>query len=160
LVIENEQDLASVLAYNLQHEGYEPLVAHDGQEGLRLAQTQLPDLVILDLVLPALGGLEVCRAIRQGEQTRAIPILILGARVEEKDQVAGFSLGADDYVTKPFSVGVLLQGVKALLRRREGATAPVDVVEQQAVTVDRVRHRAFVRGQDLDLTPTEFRLLE
>jgi two-component system phosphate regulon response regulator PhoB len=144
----------------LQQEGYEALVAHNGQEGLRKAQTQLPGLIILDLLLPVLGGPEVCREIRKGGQTRAIPILILSAKAEETDQVAGFVLGADDYVTKPFSVRVLLQRVKALLRRRQGTTRRVDVIEHQVVTVDRVRHRAFVQGKELDLPPTEFRLLE
>src|SRR5581483_8363131 len=109
LVIEDERGLTEVLSYNLQREGYETIVAHDGQEGLRKAQTLLPDLILLDLMLPILNGLEVCRELKAGERTRDIPILMLTAKTEETDQVVGFSLGADDYVTKPFSVKVLMK---------------------------------------------------
>src|SRR5205085_6750629 len=127
---------------------------------LRKAQTLLPDLIILDLMLPILGGLEICRELRSGERTREIPIVMLTARAEESDQLVGFSLGADDYVTKPFSVKVLLQRIKALQRRVEGVAEPSDIVEHLGVRIDRVRHRASVAGKQLDLTPTEFRLLE
>src|SRR5438445_11289774 len=143
LIIEDERDLVDVLVYNLQREGFETIVSHDGQEGLRKAQTLLPDLIILDLMLPTLGGVEVCRELRAGERTRDIPIIILSAKAEETDQVVGFSLGCDDYVTKPFSVKVLLQRIKALQRRAEGGGAePVDVIEHLDVRIDRVRHRA------------------
>jgi two-component system phosphate regulon response regulator PhoB len=160
LIIEDERALTEVLSYNLQREGYETVVAHDGQEGLRKAQTLLPDLILLDLMLPGLDGRDICRELRAGERTRDIPIVMLTARAEETDQVVGFSLGADDYVTKPFSVKVLLQRIKALQRRVEGTGEPSDVVEHLDVRLDRVRHRAFVFGRELDLTPTEFRLLE
>jgi two-component system phosphate regulon response regulator PhoB len=160
LVIEDERALTDVLSYNLKREGYEPIVAHDGQEGLRKAQTLLPDLIVLDLMLPVLDGLEVCRELRAGDRTRDIPILMLTAKAEETDQVVGFSLGADDYVTKPFSVKVLVQRLRALQRRRDGGGEPVEVVEHLGVRIDRVRHRAFADGRELDLTPTEFRLLE
>src|SRR5438128_3940517 len=98
LIIEDERALCDVLVYNLQREGYETIVAHDGQEGLRKAQTLLPDLILLDLMLPVLSGLEVCRELKAGERTRDIPIVMLTAKTEETDQVVGFSLGADDYV--------------------------------------------------------------
>jgi two-component system phosphate regulon response regulator PhoB len=160
LIIEDEKALTDVLTYNLQREGFETIVAHDGQEGLRKAQTLLPDFVLLDLMLPVLNGLEVCRQLRAGERTRSLPILMLTARAEETDQVVGFSLGADDYVTKPFSVKVLVQRIKALQRRREAEGGHADVVEHAGVRIDKVRHRGFVGGQELDLTPTEFRLLE
>ena len=160
LIIEDERALTDVLAYNLQREGYEPIAVHDGLEGLRKAQTLLPDLIILDLMLPSLGGLEICRELRAGERTRDIPIVMLTAKAEETDQVVGFSLGADDYVTKPFSVKVLLQRIKALQRRLESGADPIDVVEHLGVRIDRVRHRAFAEGKELELTPTEFRLLE
>src|SRR5579885_419420 len=104
LIIEDERALTKVLAYNLQREGYDPIITHDGQEGLRKAQTNPPDLIILDLMLPTMDGLEVCRQLRASEQTRLVPILMLTAKAEEMDQVIGFSVGADDYVTKPFSV--------------------------------------------------------
>ncbi len=160
LVIEDERDLCELLDFNLKREGYETIIAHDGQEGLRKAQTLLPDMILLDLMLPGLSGFDVCRELRSGERTRDIPIIIISAKSEETDQVVGFSLGADDYVTKPFAVKVLLSRIKALQRRAEGGAEPVDVVEHLGVRIDRVRHRAFVEGRELDLTPTEFRLLE
>ncbi len=160
LIIEDERALTDVLAYNLKREGFDPLVAHDGQEGLRKAQLQLPDLVILDLMLPKVDGLEVCRQLRASARTKHIPILMLTAKAEETDQVVGFSLGADDYVTKPFSVKVLIQRVKALQRRLESSPEPGDVSEHLGVRIDRLRHQASVGGRHLDLTPTEFRLLE
>src|ERR1700730_3306989 len=160
LIIEDERALTDVLAYNLQREGYEAILAHDGQEGLRKAQTLLPDLILLDLMLPGMSGLDVCRELRAGERTRDIPIIMITAKAEETDQVVGFKMGADDYVTKPFSIKVLLERIKALQRRLETATDPADVVEHLCVRIDRLRHRAYVEGRELDLTPTEFRLLE
>src|SRR5437879_409318 len=160
LIIEDERALTEVLTYNLQREGYQIVVAYDGQEGLRKAQMLLPDLILLDLMLPLLDGLSVCRELRAGERTRDIPILMLTAKAEETDQVDGFSMGADDYVTKPFSVKVLLQRLKVLLRRREGGGDATDMVEHLGVRVDRIRHRAYVGENELNLTRTEFRLLE
>ncbi len=160
LIIEDERGLTDVLEYNFKREGYETIVAHDGQEGLRKAQTLLPDLILLDIMLPGLSGFDVCRELRSGERTRDIPIIIISAKSEETDQIVGFSLGADDYVTKPFHVKVLLQRIKALQRRLEGGADQVDVVEHLGVSIDRVRHRAYAEGRELDLTPTEFRLLE
>jgi two-component system phosphate regulon response regulator PhoB len=160
LIIEDERGLTDVLGYNLAREGYEVLVAHDGQEGLRKAQMQLPDLIVLDLMLPGMDGLEVCRNLRAGEQTRTVPILMLTAKAEETDQVVGFSMGADDYVTKPFSVKVLLQRIKALQRRVDTGSEAGDAIDHLGVRIDRVRHRATVDGRELSLTPTEFRLLE
>ncbi len=160
LIIEDERDLTEVLCYNLHREGYQTAVAHDGQEGLRKAQMQLPDLIILDLMLPALSGQDVLRELRAGDRTRTIPVIVLTAKAEETDQIIGFSLGADDYVTKPFSVKVLLQRIKALQRRTEAQGESGEVVEHLGVRIDRVRHRAYVRNREVDLTPTEFRLLE
>lgn len=161
LLIEDERGLTDVLTYNLNREGYETLVSHDGVEGLRKAQMQLPDIILLDLMLPGMDGLEVCRQLRSGKQTAGIPILMLTAKSEETDQIVGFTMGADDYVTKPFSVKVLLQRIRALQRRADVAPdASSHVVEHLGVTIDKVKHRATVDGADLDLTPTEFRLLE
>src|SRR5437773_2031120 len=143
----------------VQREGYDVTVAHDGKEGLRKAQMQTPDLILLDLMLPGLDGLEVCRELRGGERTRSVPILMLTAKAEETDQVVGFSMGADDYVTKPFSVKVLLQRIKALQRRADTASQTAEVIEHFGVRIDRIRHKASVEGRELDLTPTEFRLL-
>lgn len=160
LIIEDERDLVDILTYNLRREGYDTFVAHDGQEGLRKAQTLLPDLILLDVMLPGLSGTEVCRELRAGERTRHLPIIILSARSEEADQIVGLSLGADDYVTKPFSVKVLMQKIKALQRRVEGPGEAGDAVEHLGVRIDRARHRAYADGEELKLTPTEFRLLE
>jgi two-component system phosphate regulon response regulator PhoB len=160
LIIEDERALTEVLTYNLQREGYDTVVAHDGQEGLRKAQMQIPDLVLLDLMLPNMDGLDVCRQLRANDRTRKVPILMLTAKAEETDQVVGFSMGADDYVTKPFSVKVLLQRIKALQRRVEAIADDGDVVDHLGVRIDRVRHRATAAGRELPLTPTEFRLLE
>jgi two-component system, OmpR family, phosphate regulon response regulator PhoB len=160
LIVEDERALTDVLTYNLRREGFEISVAHDGQDGLRKAQTALPDLIILDLMLPVLNGLEVCRQLRAGEYTRTIPIIMLTAKAEETDQVVGFSLGADDYVTKPFSVKVLIQRIKALQRRADPGNEPADMVEHLGVRIDRLRHKALVHESEVELTPTEFRLLE
>jgi len=160
LVIEDEKALADVLGYNLRREGYEVTLAHDGQEGLKASQAKPHDLVILDLMLPTISGMDVLRELRSNEKTRDIPIIILTAKSEEADQLVGFNLGADDYVTKPFSVKVLLQRIKAVRRRAEGAVEPEDQLAHGAVRIDRTRHRAFVDNRELDLTPTEFRLLE
>lgn len=162
LVIEDERALTKVLSYNLEREGYETIVAHDGQEGLRRAQTAVPDLIILDLMLPVMNGLDVCRELRAGESTRDIPIIMLTAKAEETDQIIGFATGADDYVTKPFSVKVLLQRIKALQRRTDSGAPPDPgvLIEHLGVRIDRVRHRATYKDRELSLTPTEFRLLE
>jgi two-component system phosphate regulon response regulator PhoB len=160
LVIEDEKALADVLGYNLRREGYDVTLAYDGQEGLKQASTKLPDLIVLDLMLPTISGTEVLRELRSSDRTREIPVIILTAKAEEADQVVGFTLGADDYVTKPFSVKVLIQRIKAVKRRSEGTTEPEDQITHGNVRIDRIRHRAFVDDRELDLTPTEFRLLE
>jgi len=159
LIIEDERSLVDVLTYNLKKEGFEALAATDGQEGLRRAQTTLPDLIVLDLMLPVIEGLEVCRQLRSGARTKDIPILMLTARSEEVDEIVGFQMGADDYVTKPFKIKPLIQRIKALLRRKQSVDAPGDVISSNGIEIDRAQHRASVDGQELRLTPTEFRLL-
>jgi two-component system, OmpR family, phosphate regulon response regulator PhoB len=162
LVIEDERALVEVLSYNLEREGFEVLVSHDGHDGLRQAQIKLPDLVVLDLMLPLKGGLEVCRELRMGPRTREIPIIMVTAKAEESDQLVGFATGADDYVTKPYSMKVLVQRIKKELRRRQLQDEPntSSVYESQGVVIDRHRHRALFNSDELTLTPTEFRLLE
>ncbi len=159
LVIEDERALVEVLTYNLRKEGFEVLSAGDGQDGLRRAQTNLPDLIVLDLMLPVIEGLEVCRQLRSGPRTRDIPILMLTARSEEIDEILGFQMGADDYVTKPFKIKALIQRVKALLRRKHNPEPAGDVVASGAIEINRAQHRATLDGEELKLTPTEFRLL-
>jgi two-component system phosphate regulon response regulator PhoB len=159
LIIEDERALVEVLTYNLKKEGYEVISASDGQEGLRRAQTALPSLIILDLMLPVIEGLEVCRQLRSGARTRDIPILMLTARSEEVDEVVGFQMGADDYVAKPFKTKALIQRIKALLRRKQPVDTPGDVISTAGIEIDRAQHRVTVDRQELRLTPTEFRLL-
>lgn len=159
LIIEDERPIAELLSYNLKREGFEVTTAGDGQEGLRRATTQLPDLVILDLMLPVIEGLEVCRQLRNSARTRDIPILMLTARGEEVDEIVGFQLGADDYVTKPFKLKPLIQRIKALLRRKQAPEPTGDNAACHGIEIDRAHHRATVDGIELKLTPTEFKLL-
>ncbi|HTN75041.1 MAG TPA: response regulator [Pirellulaceae bacterium] len=161
LIIEDDRSLAEVLAYNLKQAGYEVLCAHDGQDGILQAQMKSPDLVLLDLMLPVVDGLDVCRKLRSDASTRDMLIVMLTAKAEESDELIGFSLGADDYVAKPFSVKVLIERIKALRRRRAAAlTEGDDVTSSQGISVDRRRHRALANGQPLQLTRSEFRLLD
>ena len=159
LIVEDEQSLVDVLTYNLTREGYEVEVALDGRDGLQRARTLLPDLVVLDLMLPLIDGLEVCRRLRADTTTQHIRILILTARADEIDEIVGFRMGADDYVVKPFKLKPLIQRIKALLRRPSLGLMEADVVERDGLDIDRLNHPAVLDGNQLDLTPTEFRLL-
>jgi DNA-binding response OmpR family regulator len=152
LIVEDDRALAEVLAYNLKKDGYEVFVAYDGRDGLQQAEVKTPDLIILDLMLPVIDGLEVCRRLRSNSATKEAIILMLTAKAEETDQVVGFSLGADDYVTKPFSVKVLVERIKALQRRRRGEA---EESEEQTTMLGIV-----VDSRDLELTRSEFRLLD
>lgn len=159
LIVEDDASLAEVLEYNLSQEGYDVQVARDGQMGLREIRLRCPDLVVLDLMLPMIEGLEVCRLLRADPATAGLLVLMLTARSEESDELVGFSVGADDYVSKPFSVKVLLQRINALLRRKEQGTGDRDVIVSQGIMIDRRRHRATAGDRPLDLTPSEFGLL-
>jgi DNA-binding response OmpR family regulator len=155
LMIEDDADLASILSYNLTHAGYEVLVAHDGVEGLRMARSQSPQVILLDLMLPGIDGFEVCRQLRSDATTAFI--VMLTAKTSEVDQIIGLSLGADDYVTKPFSVSVLLERIKALMRRPK--EVPDDILEAHDVRVDRRAHKAWAGNEELRLTFAEFQIL-
>ncbi len=159
LLVEDDSSLAEVLEYNLRQEGYETRVATDGQQGLRAVRSCAPDLVILDLMLPMIDGLEVCRVLRADPALQNLLILMLTARSEESDQLVGFAVGADDYVTKPFSVKILLQRIHALLRRKDQSDADRDILVSQGIMIDRRRHRATLGDILIDLTPSEFGLL-
>jgi len=159
VVVEDEQDLQQVLGYNLRQAGHEVLPALDGESGLQLARERHPDLVLLDLMLPGMPGTEVCARLKRDPATREVPVLMLTARGEETDRVAGFELGADDYVTKPFSVPELLLRIAAILRRYgtdEDAPAPVELGR---LRVDPGAHRVWVDGREVRLTAIELRLL-
>ena len=160
LVVEDDRALAGVLEYNLSSEGFNVTCAMDGQDALNQARSKSPDLVLLDVMIPIMDGVQVCRQLRSEPATRNTPIIMLTAKGEETDQVVGFSVGADDYVTKPFSVRVLLERVKALLRRNERMGDGNDIISVGGIAIDRVKHRALLDGRVLDLTPSEFRLLD
>jgi two-component system phosphate regulon response regulator PhoB len=159
LVIEDEPSLQEVLDYNLRHAGYDVSSALTGSAGISLARSQKPNLVLLDLMLPDLSGTDVCRTLRNDPTTKSIPIIMLTAKGEEIDRVVGFELGADDYVTKPFSVRELLLRVQAILRRSSPATNEVPVTEFGCLRLDREAHRVWVSGEAVELTALEFKLL-
>ncbi|QDT00434.1 response regulator [Adhaeretor mobilis] len=159
LIVEDDASLGEVLEYNLRQEGYETQLARDGQQGIREIRLRCPDLVILDLMLPLIDGLEICRLVRADAAIQDMLVMMLTARSEESDQLVGFSMGADDYVTKPFSVKVLLQRINALLRRKDQSSADRDIVVSQGIMIDRRRHWVTVGDEALDLTPSEFDLL-
>ncbi len=159
LIVEDESAIVDVLKYNFSKEGYEVLVARDGMEGVRLAQGAIPDLIVLDLMLPVIDGLAVCQRLRADAKTQHIRILMLTAKSEEVDEVVGFSMGADDYVSKPFKMKPLIHRVKALLRRSGKEMQNGDVVSAHGIEIDRVNHYVKLDGNELQLTPTEFQLL-
>jgi two-component system phosphate regulon response regulator PhoB len=160
LIVEDEPDLREVLEFNLRQAGHEVVAATRAEEALRAARARHPDLVILDLMLPDRPGTDVCRELRADRNTRGLPILMLTARGEEIDRVVGFELGADDYVTKPFSMRELLLRVGALLRRRSPAVADEPAqVRFGRLRIDKPAHRVWVDDGEIELTALEYRLL-
>ena len=160
LIVEDEPTLADSIRYNLEREGFIIDLAADGRIGLEKFRAQAPSLVILDLMLPEIGGLDVCRRIRDESN---VPVIMLTAKDGEADKVAGLEIGADDYVTKPFSMRELLSRVRALLRRAASVTRPEDPDERLQggpVEIDVGRHEATVRGESVSFAPKEFELLE
>jgi two-component system, OmpR family, phosphate regulon response regulator PhoB len=159
LIVDDERDLVRVVEFNLQQAGYETAAAYTGEEALQKVRHRVPDLVVLDLMLPDISGTEVCRQIKASPRTREVPVLMLTARTDEVDRVVGFEVGADDFVTKPFSVRELVLRIRAILRRGAGVQAD-DVREQVGpIRVDPEAHRAYVEGEEVALTALEFKLL-
>ena len=162
-VVDDEKNIVEALRYNLDREGYETLVSFDGLSALEQARSQLPDLIILDWMLPGLDGLELCRRLSADESTRHIPIILLTVRSDETDKVLGLEMGAVDYVTKPFSTREMMARVKATLRRQEHlltARAPAEMFVLGQLRVDWARHRALLGGEPIELTSKEFHLLK
>ena len=159
LVMEDEDALGALLQYNLEKEGYDVIVATDGEEGLLQIDERLPDLVLLDWMLPKVSGIEVCRRIRGRPESRNLPIIMLTARGEESDRIRGLDTGADDYLTKPFSMTELTARIRAVLRRIRPGLAD-DRVGHGDIIIDRVAHRVKRSGKEVHLGPTEFRLLD
>ncbi|NTW05592.1 MAG: response regulator transcription factor [Peptococcaceae bacterium] len=165
LVVDDEQNILELIKYNLEREGYQVILASDGISAVTIAQREKPDLILLDVMLPKLDGLAVCRELRSSEVTRKIPIIMLSARGEELDKVLGLEMGADDYVTKPFSSRELLARIKASLRRQQddnlsdSISSEDSIVSRGPLLIDQSRFMVTINGQRQDLTPKEFDLL-
>ena len=159
LIVDDEQDVLDLLVYNMQKAGFRTVTARDGATALQKARDQHPALIVLDLMLPQLDGTEVCKQLKTDSKTASTPIIMLTAKAEEVDRVVGLELGADDYVTKPFSPRELVLRVKTILRRATGKVAPAEVLKSGDLSVDIAKHEATVKGKALELTATEFKLL-
>lgn len=164
LIVDDEKAIVEILQYNLEKNEFETLVAFDGKQGLDLAQTQDPDLILLDIMLPEMDGFEVCKALRDGGSN--VPIIMLTAREDETDKVFGLEIGADDYITKPFSIRELMARVKANIRR-SAAAAPAaqpekneNVLQVKDLTIDMDRHAVYRDGKEIDLTEREYNILQ
>src|SRR3954466_7352358 len=159
LIVEDEKDIVQVLDFGLRQAGFETVAARDASEAFARIRERAPEAVLLDLMLPDLSGTEICRQLKSNPKTATLPVIMLTARGDEVDRVVGFELGADDYITKPFSVREVVLRVKAILRRgAPGEAPPRDHVGP--VRLDREAPRLFVQGDEVDLTALEFRLLE
>jgi two-component system phosphate regulon response regulator PhoB len=159
LVVDDEPDAVELVEFNLKQNGYDVVTAADGEEALEKARAVLPDLIILDLMLPEVDGTEVCKILRRDQRTQAIPIIMLTAKAAEIDRVLGLELGADDYVTKPFSPRELILRVKKLMRNLSTTEEKLDRIEWKELMIDVPRHEVRVKGKSVDLTATEFKLL-
>ena len=158
LIVDDEPHIAEAVRYNLHKEGFRTLLASDGADALEQARHETPDLILLDWMLPEVDGLEVCRLLKQDEKTKRIPIILLTVKSEEADKVRGLDLGADDYVTKPFSPRELVARVKALLRRT-GLPSMAETFALEDLRIDWARHVVSLRGKPVELTSKEFDLL-
>ncbi len=159
VIAEDETAVSELLRYNLESEGYETAIASDGDEAMLLIDERIPDLMLLDWMLPKISGIEICRRVRTRQETANLPIIMLTARTEEADRIRGLETGADDYVTKPFSTNELMARVKAVLRRIRPALMD-DKIRVGDIQIDRATHSVTRDGKDIHLGPTEFRLLE
>lgn len=161
LIVEDDKSLSEILGYNLEKEGYKVFHAYNGRDGIELAYLKKPDIILLDLMLPSVNGIEVCKQLRKSKETKDVGIIMLTAKTDDLDQVGGFEAGADDYVVKPYSVQVLLQRLQALQRRRanDEALNENEVVECNGVVLDLRRYEARVDGRKIELTRSEFKLL-
>jgi two-component system phosphate regulon response regulator PhoB len=160
LVIDDEADLVELVRYNLDKEGFAVLAAADGESGLEAARRRKPDVIVLDVMMPGMDGLEVCRQLRSDERTRLIPLIMLTARAAEADRIVGLEMGADDYVTKPFSPRELTARIKAILRRSNPREQPARLIRHGNLVIDPQRHEVLYREAPLSLTATEFRILQ
>ena len=160
LIVEDEKDIVKMLEYNLKKDGFRTISANDGEEGLERAHSEYPDLIILDLMLPRMDGLEVCKKLKSDNKTTGIPIIMLTAKAREADKVVGLELGADDYVTKPFSPRELLARVKAVLRRVKEKSAEKEILRIGELEIDFSKISVTIKGKTVELTAKEFELLK
>jgi two-component system phosphate regulon response regulator PhoB len=160
LIVDDEKDLVELLVYNLKRSGYETSTASNGRQALDLVASKTPDLILLDVMLPELSGTEVASRVRSNPQTASLPIIMLTAKGEEVDQIVGLTVGADDYIPKPFSMKVVLARIEAVLRRATRATGEHRHTQLGPIDINAETHEVFVDGQAIKLTLTEFRLLE
>jgi two-component system alkaline phosphatase synthesis response regulator PhoP len=161
LIVDDEQDIVELVSYNLEKEGFKTVKAYDGEAAIRLVKTQNPDLIILDLMLPKMNGLDVCRAIRGNQETVSLPIIMVTAKGDEIDKIIGLEIGADDYITKPFSVKELIARVRSILRRLHDVEKNIGKEEFQyeGLTINYVSCLVKVSGKQVTLSPTELKLL-
>ncbi|EGJ49219.1 response regulator [Desulfocurvibacter africanus] len=159
LIVEDDEDILQLIKFNVESAGYDAITASDGLEALNKARRHMPDLILLDLMLPGMDGFEVCKELKRGSETGRIPILMLTARGEEVDRIVGLELGADDYVVKPFSPREIILRVRAVLRRNKGEEDVRQSWRRERLSVDMEAHRAEIDDQELLLTATEFKLL-
>lgn len=160
LIVEDEKDIIKMLEYNLKKEGFKVIVAGDGEDAIDLAVRQHPDLILLDLMLPGMDGLEVCKALKKETKTGSIPIIMLTAKAQESDKVVGLELGADDYITKPFSVRELAARIKAVLRRVTEKEKLPEIFQTGDLKIDFARICVTVKDKPVELTAKEFELLK
>jgi len=160
LIIEDEKDIVKMLDYNLKKEGFRVVSSNNGEDGLRLASGERPDLILLDLMLPGIGGLEVCKAIKKDDKISSIPIIMLTAKTQETDKVVGLELGADDYITKPFSIKELIARIKAVIRRSKTVDKSPEIFVIDKLAIDFSKIAVFINDKPVELTSKEFELLK
>ncbi len=160
LIVDDEEDILELIKFNLTNEGYQVLTAQTGEDAIKIARESVPDLMVLDLMLPGIDGLDVTKYLRNNEQTQTLPIVMLTAKGEESDIVTGLELGANDYISKPFSPKILVARIRSILRRRKKEDDVLDKIKQEGdMTIDRARHMVTIAGEKIDLTLSEFDLL-
>ena len=159
LIVEDEEDIAGLMAHHMEAAGFKPVIAYNGAAALKEVEKQLPDLILLDLMLPDMDGIEVCRILKQGQASKDIPVIMVTAKAEEVDRIVGLELGADDYVVKPFSTRELVLRVKGILKRVKAPRDEQKLLKYGELSIDMDAHRVTLESQEIELTLTEFKLL-
>lgn len=160
LVVDDEKDILELLKYNLEKEGYETICENNGEKVLEMVNKEKPDLIVLDLMLPELSGIEICKSLKRNDNLASIPVIMLTAKDTEADIIIGLELGADDYITKPFSPKVVIARIKSVLRRTKEKFAKKEYIHIADLEIDISKHKVIIKGKCVELTITEFRILE